>query len=136
LCQQPSGVDFCHICLLRLIYPDINRLHKPSATTGNKLYLNAETLNCISNAAEHMDSKRVEKKNKNDSDGCHCDVRREDMLHQMEHCRFVEPGLVLDGVDSTLGMLGQFALVGLPPSLHPCRRLRAGGTGHRLSLSM
>lgn len=63
LCQQPSGVDLRHICLVWLVNPDVNRLHKSGATArNNKLYLNAKTLDCIGNAAEHMDPKGVQKR--------------------------------------------------------------------------
>ena len=115
LFQQPRSVHLRHVGLVRLVDPNVDRLHESSATARDEFDLDAKTLDGVGDAPKQMHLERVEEENGDDADWCGCDVGSEDMLHPMEHHLFVEPRLLLDGIDSALGMLGQLALVDRPP---------------------
>ena len=115
LFQQPRSVHLRHVGLVRLVDPIVDRLHESSATARDEFDLDAKTLDGVADAPKQMHLERVEEENGDDADRCCCNIGCKNMLNSMEHHFLVEPGLALDGVNSTLGMLGQFTLVNCPP---------------------
>ena len=95
LCHEPLVELRAHLCLERLIIPNVDRLTKPGAAARYEFDLDTKCLDGVNNQRHHMNTEHVKEDDRDDSFGHNCNIRFEDKRKSIEHDLLIEPCFVV-----------------------------------------
>ncbi len=95
LCHEPLAELRAHLCLERLIIPNVDWLTKPGAATRYEFDLDTKCLDGVNNRRHHMNTEHVKEDDQDDSFGHSCNMQFEDKRKPIEHDLLIEPCFVV-----------------------------------------